>query len=197
MLEINNLHAKIDSKPILKGLALRVDPGEMRPSWARTARASRPSPTSSPASEDYEVTGGRDPARGEEHARDETAQRAARWRVPRVPVPDRGAGRRDHDLPRTALERPAQGQGEASSRPPISSSASTQHAPTSTSTQDMLKRAFNVGFSGGEKKRMENLQMAVLEPKLLRPRRDRFRARHRCPEDRRGGRQRAPRPLFT
>ena len=45
--------------------------------------------------------------------------------------------------------------------------------------KDMLKRALNVGFSGGEKKRMEILQMALLRAVLLHPRRDRFRARHR------------------
>ena len=51
--------------------------------------------------------------------------------------------------------------------------------------KDMLKRALNVGFSGGEKKRMEILQMALLEPTLLHPRRDRLRARHRRPAHRR------------
>ena len=45
--------------------------------------------------------------------------------------------------------------------------------------QTLLNRPVNAGFSGGEKKRNEIFQMAVLEPKLRRPRRDRFRPRHR------------------
>ena len=57
--------------------------------------------------------------------------------------------------------------------------------------KDMLKRALNVGFSGGEKKRMEILQMALLRAALLHSRRDRFRPRHRCAAHRGRGRQRA------
>ena len=53
--------------------------------------------------------------------------------------------------------------------------------------KDMLKRALNVGFSGGEKKRMEILQMALLRAALLHPRRDRFRPRHRRAAHRRRG----------
>ena len=47
---------------------------------------------------------------------------------------------------------------------------------------DMLKRNVNVGFSGGEKKRNEVLQMAILRPKLAHPGRDRQRPRHRRAE---------------
>ena len=50
--------------------------------------------------------------------------------------------------------------------------------------QSMLSRAVNEGFSGGEKKRNEIFQMALLEPKLGDPRRDRLGPRHRCAEDR-------------
>ena len=51
--------------------------------------------------------------------------------------------------------------------------------------QSMLQRAVNEGFSGGEKKRNEIFQMALLEPKLARARRNRLGPRHRRPEDRR------------
>ena len=50
--------------------------------------------------------------------------------------------------------------------------------------EDLLQRAVNVGFSGGEKKRNEIFQMAMLEPKLAHPRRDRQRPRHRRAADR-------------
>ena len=45
---------------------------------------------------------------------------------------------------------------------------------------EMLKRPVNVGFSGGEKKRAEMVQMGIMEPQVRDPRRDRQRARHRC-----------------
>ena len=58
---------------------------------------------------------------------------------------------------------------------------------------EMLRRPLNVGFSGGEKKRNEILQMSLLEPVALRAGRDRFRPRHRRRAHRRRGRQRAAR----
>ena len=61
------------------------------------------------------------------------------------------------------------------------------------STEALLKRDLNVGFSGGEKKRNEILQMAMLEPRAGDPRRDRFRPRHRRAADGRRWRQRAAR----
>ena len=60
--------------------------------------------------------------------------------------------------------------------------------------QTMLSRSVNEGFSGGEKKRNEIFQMAVLEPRLADPRRDRLRPRHRRAEDRLERRQRAAQP---
>ena len=61
---------------------------------------------------------------------------------------------------------------------------------------DMLKRGVNVGFSGGEKKRNEVLQMALLRAEAGDAGRDRQRARHRCAEDRGRRRERAARPGF-
>ena len=61
----------------------------------------------------------------------------------------------------------------------------------------LLSRPVNEGFSGGEKKRNEIFQMAVLEPTLVHPRRDRFGARHRRAAHRGRGRQRAPRAAIA
>ena len=63
MLEIKNLHVTVDEQAILNGLNLAVKRARCTPSWARTARASRRSPTCWPASDGYEVDRGRDPAR--------------------------------------------------------------------------------------------------------------------------------------
>ena len=78
MLEIRNLHAEIDGKPILKGVSLDGRPARSRPSWGRTARASRPSPTSSPASDEYEVTEGEVLLDGENLLEMEPDERAAK-----------------------------------------------------------------------------------------------------------------------
>ena len=66
-------------------------------------------------------------------------------------------------------------------------------------SEDMPNRPLNVGFSGGEKKRNETLQMALLKPKLRDPRRDGFRPRHRRAETGGRGRQQIPdsRPLAS
>ena len=91
---------------------------------------------------------------------------------------------------RTALNAQRKKRGEAGTVDARIHEAGARGSPAKLDIdRDMLRRAVNVGFSGGEKKRNEILQMALLEPQALRARRDRFRPRHRRAEDRRRRRQ--------
>ena len=90
---------------------------------------------------------------------------------------------------RTALNAQRKTRGEAELSTPEFMKLVRDSASHLGINQEMLRRAVNVGFSGGEKKRNEILQMAILQPRLARARRDRFRPRHRRAQDRGRGRQ--------
>ena len=137
------------------------------PSWGRTAPASRRCPMSSPGREGYEVTGGTATLRRRGPAGDGAGGARRRGRVPGVPVSGRNSRRRQRELPAHRAERAAQARAARRNSMPCSSSSSrAPRLKRLAMSDDMLKRAVNVGFSGGEKKRNEILQMALLQPKL-------------------------------
>jgi hypothetical protein len=82
---------------------------------------------------------------------------------------------------RTALNAQRKARGEAEIAAPAFLKKARETAAALKIDFEMLKRALNVGFSGGEKKRMEIFQMAMLEPRFADPRRDRQRPGHRRP----------------
>ena len=168
MLEIRGLTAAIDDKPILQGHrphgAARA---RCTPSWGRTAPANRRSPT---CCRDARTT--RSPAASVTFdGRDLLAMDAGGARrgrpVPGVPVPGRTAGRRQRQLPAHRAERACAARA---ARAKLDAVQFLKLARAETKRlampDDMLKRNVNVGFSGGEKKRNEVLQMAILRPRL-------------------------------
>ena len=167
MLKINNLHVSVGDKPILKGLSLDVPAGEvhavMGPNGAGKstlgyALSGRPG---------YEATEGAVTWRGEDLLALEPAERAARGVFLSFQYPIEIPGVPALTFVRTALNAQKRARGEEEVSAPAFLKLVRAASQALKMDFDMLKRPLNVGFSGGEKKRMEILQMALLEPSLL------------------------------
>ncbi len=169
MLEIRNLHVKLEAedKPILKGLDLTVGAAPSMRSWGPTARASRRSLMCWPArGEGYEVTEGTATLLGEDILAMEPEERAAAglFLAFQYPVEIPGVG--NMTFLRTAVNAQRKARGEAEMSAGDFLKVVREKAKQLKIDAEMLKRPVNVGFSGGEKKRNEILQMAMLEPKM-------------------------------
>ena len=167
LLEIKNLHVEIDGKKILNGLDLTVNKGEVHAIMGPNGSGKSTLAYVLAGKADYEVTEGEVLLDGE-NVLDDGAGRARRQgRVPGVPVSDRNPGRRHHDVPAHRAQRAAQEarRGRAD-HAGIHEARARAAPPSSRSTRTCCAARVNVGFSGGEKKRNEILQMALLEPRL-------------------------------
>jgi Fe-S cluster assembly ATP-binding protein len=166
MLKIENLHAEIDGKPILKGLTLTVNAGEvhaiMGPNGAGKSTlgyvlGGRPG---------YEVTEGSVTFAGEDLLEMEADARAAAGLFLGFQYPVEIPGVSNVQFLREALNAQRKTRGEK----PLSGGEflklARAHADALSMDAEMLKRPVNVGFSGGEKKRNEMVQMGILGPKL-------------------------------
>ncbi|MBW4331284.1 Fe-S cluster assembly ATPase SufC [Stakelama sp. CBK3Z-3] len=166
MLKIEKLHAAIDGKEILKGLDLEVKAGEvhaiMGPNGAGKSTlgyvlGGRP---------EYEVTGGSATFRGEDLLDMEAHERAAAGLFLGFQYPVEIPGISNVQFLREALNSQRKARGEA----PLSGAEFLKLARAQADAlgmdQEMLKRPVNVGFSGGEKKRNEMVQMGILDPKF-------------------------------
>ncbi len=166
MLEIKDLHAEIDGKQILNGLSLTVNPGEvhaiMGPNGAGKSTLAyvlggRPG---------YEVTGGSVTFAGEDLLDLDPHERAAAGLFLGFQYPVEIPGVSNVQFLREALN----AQRQAREEEPLSGGEFLKHAKEQAGLlkldMEMLKRQVNVGFSGGEKKRAEMVQMGILDPKL-------------------------------
>ncbi len=165
MLEIRNLHVSIGDKKILNGLTLTVKPGEvaaiMGPNGSGKSTlsyviAGRP---------DYEVTEGEVLLNGENILALEADKRAAKGLFLAFQYPMEIPGVATMTFLKAALNAQLKARGEAEVTPAAFIKQVNAAAAMLAVDKEMLKRALNVGFSGGEKKRMEILQMALLQPK--------------------------------
>jgi Fe-S cluster assembly ATP-binding protein len=166
LLNITELSAEVQGKAILRGLSLEVPAGEvhaiMGPNGAGKSTLSYVL-TGRPG---YEVTGGSVMLDGEDLLALEPNERAARGVFLSFQYPLEIPGVPALTFLRTALNAQRKARGEAEITAPDFLRLVRAKAAALKIDFDMLKRALNVGFSGGEKKRMEILQMAVLEPRL-------------------------------
>lgn len=166
MLKIENLHAEIDGKPILKGLSLTVNAGEvhaiMGPNGAGKSTlgyvlGGRPG---------YEVTEGSVTFAGEDLLEMEADARAAAGLFLGFQYPVEIPGVSNVQFLREALN----AQRKARDEKPLSGGEflklARAQADALSMDAEMLKRPVNVGFSGGEKKRNEMVQMGILDPTL-------------------------------
>lgn len=166
MLNITDLHAEIDGKPILKGLSLTINAGEihaiMGPNGAGKSTlgyvlGGRPG---------YEVTGGTATFDGQDLLDMEPHERAALGLFLGFQYPVEIPGISNVQFLREALNAQRKGRGEG----PLSGADFLKIARAQADAlgmdQEMLKRPVNVGFSGGEKKRNEMVQMGIIAPRL-------------------------------
>jgi Fe-S cluster assembly ATP-binding protein len=166
MLNITNLHANVGDKPILKGLTLALNPGEihaiMGPNGAGKSTlgyvlSGRPG---------YEVTDGSVTFNGQDLLALEPHERAAAGLFLGFQYPVEIPGVSNVQFLREALNAQRKNRGEA----PLSGGEFLKIARAQADAMgmdmEMLKRPVNVGFSGGEKKRNEMVQMGIIDPAL-------------------------------
>ena len=166
MLDITDLHANIDGKDILKGLTLNVKAGEvaaiMGPNGSGKSTlsyvvAGRPG---------YEVTSGSIMLNGEDILAMEANERAAKGIFLAFQYPLEIPGVTTMTFLKASLNAQRKQRGEEELTTPDFIKRVRAAADKLGVSQEMLRRPLNVGFSGGEKKRMEVLQMVLLEPKV-------------------------------
>ncbi len=168
MLQIKNLHVKLEEedKQILKGVDLTIGAGEVHAIMGPNGSGKSTLSYVLAGREGYEVTEGSAMLEGEELLEMEPEERAAAglFLAFQYPVEIPGVG--NMTFLRTAVnaQRKARGEEEMSAGDFLK--VVREKAKTLKIDAEMLKRPVNVGFSGGEKKRNEILQMAMLEPKM-------------------------------
>ena len=166
MLEINDLHAAVDGKAILSGLTLAIGAGEVHAIMGPNGAGKSTLGYVLAGRDGYEVTGGSVRFLGRDLLALDPHERAAAGLFLGLQYPVEIPGVSNLTFLRTALnaQRRLRGEPEASGAE-FMKLAKAAAEPLGLSA-DMLKRPVNVGFSGGEKKRNEMVQMAVLAPRL-------------------------------
>jgi Fe-S cluster assembly ATP-binding protein len=166
LLEIKNLHVEIDGKKILNGLDLVVNKGEVHAIMGPNGSGKSTLAHVLAGKAEYEVTEGEVLLDGENVLEMEPDERAAKGVFLAFQYPIEIPGVATMTFLRTALNAQRKKRGEAELTTPDFMKRVREQAGKLAINMDMLRRGVNVGFSGGEKKRNEILQMALLEPRL-------------------------------
>jgi Fe-S cluster assembly ATP-binding protein len=166
MLEIKNLVVEIDGKRILNGLDLAVKAGEMAAIMGPNGSGKSTLSYVIAGKPEYEVLEGEVLFDGENLLELAPFERAARGIFLAFQYPLEIAGVATMTFLKAMLNAQRKARGEAELTTPDFMRRVKKAAATLHIEQEMLRRGLNVGFSGGEKKRMEILQMALAEPRL-------------------------------
>jgi Fe-S cluster assembly ATP-binding protein len=166
MLSIRNLHVAVDSKPILNGVTLELPVGEAHAVMGPNGAGKSTLGYALAGREGYQVTAGEALLDGEDLLALSTSERAVRGVFLSFQYPVEIPGVAALTFLRSALNSQHKARGEEEVAAPAFLKTVRERAAALRIDPEMLRRALNVGFSGGEKKRMEILQMAVLEPRL-------------------------------
>ncbi len=166
MLEIRDLTVRIEEREILKGVNLIVPKGEVHAIMGRNGSGKSTLSYVLAGKEDYEVTGGEVLLDGVNILEMEPSDRATAGLFLAFQYPIEIPGVATMTFLKAALNAKRKANGEAEMSTPDFMKAVKEAGKALHIDSDMLKRALNVGFSGGEKKRAEILQMALLKPKM-------------------------------
>ena len=166
LLEVKNLHVEVDGKKILNGLDLSVGKGSVHALMGPNGSGKSTLAHVLAGKEDYRVTQGEVLLDGEDLLALEPDERAARGLFLAFQYPFEIPGVATMTFLRTALNAQRKKRGEQEISTPEFLKRVREVAGKLGIEQEMLRRGVNVGFSGGEKKRNEILQMALLEPRL-------------------------------
>jgi Fe-S cluster assembly ATP-binding protein len=167
MLSVRNLHAAVDGKELLKGLSLEIPAGEVHAVMGPNGAGKSTLSYVLTGRDGYEVTQGSATLDGEDLLALAPDERAARGVFLSFQYPLEIPGVPALTFIRTALNAQRRARGEDEVAAPAFLKLAREKAAALKIDFDMLKRALNVGFSGGEKKRMEIFQMAMLSPRFL------------------------------
>ena len=166
LLEVKDLHVEVDGKEILKGLDLTVDAGQVHAIMGPNGSGKSTLAYVLAGKEDYRPTAGEVLFDGRDLFAMEPDERAAAGLFLAFQYPLEIPGVATMTFLRTALNAQRKKRGEAELSTPEFIKTVRKAAGDLGIDQEMLRRAVNVGFSGGEKKRNEILQMALLQPRL-------------------------------
>jgi Fe-S cluster assembly ATP-binding protein len=166
LLEVKNLHVEVGGKQILNGLDLTVEKGQVHAIMGPNGSGKSTLSYVLAGKSGYEITKGEVLFDGENIAAMEPDERAAKGLFLAFQYPIEIPGVATMTFLRTAVNAQRKARGEVELSTPDFMKKVREAAGELGISQDMLRRAVNVGFSGGEKKRNEILQMAMLQPRL-------------------------------
>jgi Fe-S cluster assembly ATP-binding protein len=166
LLEVKNLHVEVDGKKILNGLDLTIEAGSVHAIMGPNGSGKSTLAYVLAGKDDYVVTEGQVLFDGENALAMEPDERAAKGLFLAFQYPLEIPGVATMTFLRTALNAQRKKRGEVELTTPEFLKRVREQAGKLGIEQDMLRRPGNVGFSGGEKKRNEVLQMALFEPRL-------------------------------
>jgi Fe-S cluster assembly ATP-binding protein len=166
MLEIRDLHVAVDGKEILKGLSLNIHAGQVHAIMGPNGSGKSTLSYVLAGRAGYDITEGSILYNGEDLGALAPEERAAKGLFLAMQYPVEIPGVTTMTFLKTALNSQRRARGETDLDAVSVLKLVRAKAKALNVSEEMLKRALNVGFSGGEKKRLEILQMALFEPKL-------------------------------
>ena len=166
MLQIHNLTATVADKPILKGVSLAIKAGEIHAIMGPNGAGKSTLAYTLGGRPGYDVTGGEVAFNGQDLLELEPHERAAAGLFLGFQYPVEIPGISNLQFLREALNSQRKGRGEEPLTGGEFIKLAKEKAALLGLDMEMLKRPVNVGFSGGEKKRAEMVQMGILDPKL-------------------------------
>lgn len=166
MLKIKDLHINVAEKEIVKGLSLEIKAGETHAIMGLNGAGKSTLAAAIAGRDDYEVTSGSIEFNGKDFLALEPHERVGEGLFLGFQYPVEIPGVSNLNFLRTALNSVRRYRGEEEASAAEFMKLVREKAKALNMDPEMLKRFVNVGFSGGEKKRNEMVQMAVLNPKL-------------------------------
>ncbi|MDR9458225.1 MAG: Fe-S cluster assembly ATPase SufC [Salegentibacter sp.] len=166
MLKIKNLHASIDDKEILKGINLEINPGEVHAIMGPNGSGKSTLSSVIAGKEEFNMTQGEIVFEGEELSELDPEERAHKGIFLSFQYPIEIPGVSVTNFMKAAINAHRKANGQEDMRANEMLKLIKEKSEMLEIDRKFLSRSLNEGFSGGEKKRNEIFQMAVLEPKL-------------------------------